>query len=199
MSIKEEQIKKLLEVSGKVRGQVFLTDKGYLRNKKGKEALKKLQAKINDWEVPLNYQKVDPVDWYSVGMRAISLLAMEEVFGWEEKDIFELGKKAPRFSFIVKMIMKTFVSTKRGFKEASNYWKKHYTVGSLESYKIDEEEKYMILRLKKFKVHPILCPLLAGYLLGMGNYIIRGENQTIKETKCMFKGDPFHEYKIEWE
>jgi len=192
-------VKQLLAIPGKVRGQVFLTDLGYIKEKKGKEGVELLKKKMKEWGNPIDYDNVRVAEWYPVGLRAVSLLAIKEVFGWGEKEIFQLGNNAPKFSFIVKMLMKSFLSIERVFKECPKYWTKHYTKGWLENYQIDEERKFVILRLHDFKVHPILCPLLAGYFLRIGQYVIKGQKMKIEETKCAFKGSEFCEFKISWE
>jgi len=197
--VTKEEIKKLMEIPGKVRGQVFLTDLEYIKEKKGEKGVELLKKKIKEWDIPINYEKVKAMEWYPVGFRALSLLVIEEVFKWGDKEIEELGRFAPKFSFIVKMLFKTFPSVEKSFKESSKYWKKHYSIGELVPVEISKEKKFLVLHLKNFKVHPILCIFLAGYFYTLGVYIIKGKNITVEETKCQFKGDPYHEYVIRWE
>lgn len=197
--ITKEEIKKLMEIPGKVRGQVFLTDLGYVREKKGARGVKLLKEKMKEWGKPIDYEETKIIEWYPVGLRAISLLAIKETFGWGDKEIEEVGRAAPKFSFIVKMLMKTFLSVRRSFIESSNYWKKHYSVGELVPVEINEEKKYLFLHLKNFKIHPIICTFLTGYFYTIGTFIIKSKKITCEETKCIFKGDPYHEYLIRWE
>lgn len=196
--ITKEEIKNLIKIPGKVRGQVFLTDLGYIKEKEGEEGVKLLKKKMAEWGNPIDYDKAEVIEWYPLGLRVISLLAIKEVFNWEEKQVFDLGNAAPKFSFIVKMLIKIFSSIEKVFNEGPKYWQRHYTKGVLENYRIDLKKKYVILRLKDFKIHPILCPLFAGYFLGIAQYSIESKEITIKETKCSFKGDPYHEYLIKW-
>jgi len=154
---------------------------------------------MQEWGNPVSYDKVHATIWYPVGLRAVSLLAIKEAFGWGNKEIFDLGNAIPKFSFIVKMLMKTFLSIQRVFDESPKYWEKHYTKGVLENYKIDQKQKCIILRLRNFKIHPILCPLYAGYFLRIGQYVLKSKKITIKETRCSFRGDAsYHEYTIRW-
>jgi len=196
--VNTEEIKKLIKIPGKVRGQVFITDLGYVREKKGEEGVRLLKKKIREWGVPIDYEKAKPLEWYSVGLRAISLLALKEVFGWGDKEIFDLGNCAPKFSFIVKMLMKYLLSPKKTFQESPRYWKKHYNIGKLEAHEFNDKEKYFVLHLKDFKINPILCTYLSGYYLRIAQYGIKSEKITIEETKCMHKGDPYHEFIIRW-
>jgi len=194
-----EEIKKIMEVEGKVRGVVFQTDAEYVRLKKGEEGLKTLEKKTKEFGYPIDYDQVKTMEWYPVGLRVISLLAAKEAFNWGEKEIWDMGNSAPKYSFIVKMLMKYFLSARRSFQESPKYWIKHYNIGKLEAQEFNEKEKYLILRLHNFKIHPILCTYYLGYYLRIAQYVIRSEKITIEETKCMFKGDPYHEFKIKWE
>ncbi len=196
--ITKEEIKRLIKIDGKVRGQTLLTDFGYIKEKKGKRGIVLLKNKIKEWNAPIDYDKIKALNWYPVGFRAISLLAIKEVFNWGDEEIEKIGNTAPKYSFIVKMLIKYFFSLAQTYKNAPLYWKKHYSVGELEAPKINEKEKYLVLRLKNFKVHPILCPLLKGYFLRIAQYALGGKKATIKETKCEFNGYPYHEFIITW-
>lgn len=197
--ITKEDIQKLLKVPGEVKGQVFVTDFEYVKEKKGKEGIKILKEKIKEWGELIDYEGININQWYPMGLRVISLLAIKEAFGFGEKEIKDLGESAPKFSFLVKVLLKYFVSTERSFKESPNYWSKHYSVGKLEPVEFNESEKYAVLRLRDFKIHPILCNYLLGYFLTIAKYTIRSEKIEIEEKKCMFKGDPYHEFFFKWE
>jgi len=193
------EITKLINVPGKVRGQVFITDIEYLKNKVGEKGITLLKKKIKEWGDLFDYEKIETMEWYPVGLRVLSLLAIKETFNWGDKEIFDMGNSAPKYSFIVKLLMKYFLSTQKTFKESPKYWEKHYNVGELESIELNEKEKYGILRLKNFKIHPILCTYYRGYFLRFAQYVIKSDKITIKETKCMFNGSPYHEFLIKWE
>jgi len=197
--ISKEEIKKLMEIEGEVRGVVFQTDAEYVRLKKGEEGLKILKEKTKELGYPIEYEQIKTMDWYPVGLRVVSLLAAKEAFNWGNEEIWDMGNSAPKYSFIVKLLLKYFLSLRRSLEETSTYWRKHYTVGDLEFVELNEEKKYFILRLKNFKLHPILCTYLTGYFHRFGQYVIKGEKITIEETKCMFKGDPYHEFLGRWE
>jgi len=197
--ITKAEIKKLMEIPGKVRGVVFATDLEYVKEKKGERGVGLLKKKIEEWGNPIDYKKVKVTEWYPVGLRAISLLAIKEAFGWGDKEIKDLGNCAPKYSFIVRMLMKSFLSLKRSFEETPKYWTKHYTVGKLEDYEFNDKEKYLVLRLHDFKIHPILCIYYLGYYLRISQYVFESEKITIEETKCMFRGDAYHEFVIRWE
>ena len=70
-------------------------------------------------------------------------------------------------------------------------------VGSLEAFG-DPKEKHLTVRLKDYKFHPDVCPYYAGIFLRLLEYFIPSREIIIEETKCMFKGDPYHEYTAHW-
>lgn len=92
------------------------------------------------------------------------------------------------------------MSLKTAFKASPGYWAKHYSFGTVEPKKFDSKKKYIIVHLKGFKIHPILCKYYEGYFPGIAGFTVKNpETLTCKETKCMFKGYPYHEYLIKWE
>jgi len=197
--ISPSEVKRLTETTGKVRGAVFQTDAEYVKEKKGKAGLILLERELKKINCPINYESIKATAWYPLGLRIISLLMIKKAFNWTDKEIEKMGNAAPAYSFIVRMLMKYFLSPQRTFKESSKYWEKHYTIGSLEAYKYSKEKEEYILRLKDFKVHPILCPYLTGYFFRMGQYVLpKGGKISITESKCVFKGDPFHEFIMRW-
>jgi len=197
--ITEEKIEELMKIPGKARGQVFFTDFEYIKDLKGKKGTALLKKKMENLGKPIDYENIKTTDWYPVGLRVISLLIIKEVFDWDDKDIEEMGKTAPKLSFIVKMLMKTFISTERSLMEAANYWKKHYSIGKLAPFEVDMKRKHTFLHLKDFKIHPILCPYLTGYFYTISNFILKSEKVTIRETKCAFKEAALHEFSVRWE
>ncbi|PIS38801.1 MAG: hypothetical protein COT34_01730 [Candidatus Nealsonbacteria bacterium CG08_land_8_20_14_0_20_43_11] len=98
-----------------------------------------------------------------------------------------------------KVYIKYFLSLQKTFNAVPQYWKKFETCGELELYKLNEKEKYLVMRLKNYDIHPIMCPYLGGYFLGLAQNIIRSDKITIEETACIYKGGAYHEYTIRWQ
>lgn len=194
----KEEIQKLIEETGQTRGQTLLTDFQYIKYKMGQEGANRLSEKIKEWQAPFSYEGVKVMDWYPVGWRALSLLAMEEIFSWSDQNIFEVGNSAPKYSVIVKLLMKYFLTPKKTFQESSKYWQKHYTVGEMDCPEFDEEKREGIVCIKDFKIHPILCTYYKGYFLRICQYVLPGDSIRIEETECPFSGGKLHEFKINW-
>ncbi len=198
--ITKEEIQKISQKNGDARGVVFQTDADYIMGREGKDGLKKLEGQLKDWGIGLNYQEVAPMSWIPVAWRAIHLLAIKEVFAWSDDDIRKMGENAPRVSIVVKLFFKLFPDIGKFAAQIPHYWAKHYTVGSLEVVKLDKENKEMILHLKDFAFHPILCKYLEGYF-ETATKLTRSKDSvvTTKELQCSFRDNiPYQVYQIKW-
>jgi hypothetical protein len=129
----------------------------------------------------------------------ISLFSIKKALDLTDEDFFQMGYHAQRVSPILKLLLKYFVSPGTVAKKAPEYWRKHWSVGEMELVLIDEENGRCILRLKNFKTHPLACAFLRGYILSALELTIgKDRNSTIEETKCMHKGDEYHEFLLKW-
>lgn len=195
--IKKEEIENLLKLKGEVKGVFLQTDARYILEREGEKGLKNLKKKAKEIGVNLDYKRAGAMQWYPVGLRPISLLLIKDFFGYNDKDIREMGRMAAKFSFIVKLFVKFFSSIKKLFENAPRYYKMQYRIGELEAVYIDEKEKKAIIRIKDFKIHPLVCLYLEGYFQGIAEFALKEKVRT-KERKCVFRGDEFNEYLIEW-
>jgi len=195
--IQKSELENLIKIKGEVRGTVFQTDAKYILEKGGEKSLRKLEERVKKLGYPIDYRKAKVIDWYPIGLRIISLILIKDTFGWPDSEIRAMGKTAPKFSFIVKFIFKLFAPLKKLVKEIPRDWKEHYTIGEMEVARFDEENKKLIIHLKDFKIHPIFCIYLEGYIERVILFVEQGA--TTKETKCIFRGDPYHEYTSKWQ
>ena len=199
-NINKQELDELLKTKGEIRGLVFHTDASYVLARNGESGLVKLENTIKELGYPIDYRHPKRTDWYPIGLRVISLLVIKDTFGWNDEDIKEMGFNAPIFSFLVKIFMKFFISLAKTAKESPKLWKEHYrNVGKLVPVKVDEDKKFFILRLEEFKIHPIFCTYLNGYFKRVASFGITSKKIDCKETKCVFKGDPYDEFLITWE
>ena len=58
-------------------------------------------------------------------------------------------------------------------------------------------EKYAIARIENFELCPSHCCTLKGYFLSVVKMIL-GRPISCEETKCTFRGDEYHEFRITW-
>ena len=194
--ITKDELDKLMEIKGEVRGAVFQTDAKNVLVKEGEEGLQKLEKRVKNLGYDIDYRSGKATDWHPVGLRIISLLLIKDTFNWSDAEIREMGKRAPKFSFLVKFIFKLFAPLGKLIKEIPSDWKEHYTIGEMEVTKFDKENKEMVLYVKDFKIDPIFCIYLEGYIERILLFVEQGVKT--RETKCMFRGDPYHEYTSQW-
>lgn len=192
------ELEKLKKIKGEVRGVVFDTDAQYVVKKIGEEALEKLHQKTRELGWEIDYKKIKGMEWYSVGLRVISLMAAKSAFGWEDADIKEMGNAAPKFSFVANTMLKYFLSVPKVFKETKKYWERHYTTGDFEPLEIDEQKKFAIFELRDFNIDPLVCIYLSGYFLRISQFIVKSKEITIEEQACFFKGDAVHKFLVKW-
>jgi hypothetical protein len=198
--VTKEEIKVMMGITGEARGVTLQTDAEYVLLKKGKDGLGKVEEKLKEMGCPIDYKHVKATDWYPVGLRALSLIAIKETFNWTNEEIEDMGNVAPKYSFFVKLLMKYFLTLSMTYEESPKYWKKHYTIGELETPDYSPKKKYFIIRVKGFKIHPILCVYLGGYFKRISQFVLKNaKNFKITENKCMFRGDPYHETLITYE
>lgn len=192
----EEIAKKLMEVKGEVKGVVFKTDAEFISREKGAEGLRKVENELKRIGYPIEYKNIKTMAYYPMGLRALSLLAIQQALNFSNEEIKRMGASAPKFSLIIKLFLQYFLSVQKTAEKACEIWEGHYTAGQL-SAKSNEEEKYAILRLKDLTLHPLLCRYLEGYFSTIVQMVVKSP-VTSKETKCSFKGDDYHEFLLRW-
>jgi predicted hydrocarbon binding protein len=193
-SLKEEA-DQLMKIEGNTKGSEILSLARYISQKYGKESLQVLEKEMEKLGYPLEFNKIRPMEWYRESLNVLAFLVAKKIFGW--KDLFEVGYQTPRFSIGVRLFMR-LISPKIVFEEANKSWKKFLDVGEIESVEYNEKERYAILRLKNYKFHPEMCQYYAGFFQRMLQYTQKSKNISVEERKCMFKGDPYHEYVLRW-
>lgn len=196
--IKKEELEKLLKLKGKIKGVFLQTDAKYIIENEGEEGLLRLEKKLkNIGNYALDYRNAKAMKWYDVGLRPISLLLIKDVFGYNDKQIREMGRMAAKFSFIIKLFVRFFASIEKLVERIPDYYKMQYNIGKLEVINFDNKGKKLSLALKNFKIHPLVCLYLEGYFQGVGELALKGD-VTCKEIKCVFRSDSFNEYLIRW-
>ena len=194
----KEELDKLLKIKGMVRGVVFQTDADYVLSRWGAGGLQKLEERVKQFGYAIDYKHSKAMQWYPIGLRAISLLLIKDTFSLSMEDIKKMGAEAPKVSFIIKLLARFFVSEEKTIRESPKYWVEHYTVGKLSVVKLDMKNHIIIMHLEGVDVHPVFCKYLEGYFMRIAAFAIRSSEMDCFETRCTFKGDPYHEYHFVW-
>lgn len=195
--ITKELVQKLMETKGECRGENIRVDWEYILNREGQKGLEEIEKKMEEVGYPLKYKDIKPMDYYPIGLDAISMLVIKEVFKFDDKDVEEMGASAMKFSMLIKVFFRYFGSLQMIASEIPRMWPKHYTLGILEMPDFSNEKKYIIVKLKNFHVHPIFCTAFKGSYRKVAELIVNSP-AIIEETKCSFRGDEYEEYYVRW-
>jgi len=171
----------------------------YIKKIEGKKGLIKIEKKIKSFGLDINLENLRSTRWYDVGYEALILELCRKVFNWEDEDIVKMGAMASKQSFIIRTILRYFVSIDKSFKETPKYWSKYWNTGEFIPYKIDIKKKFLIIKLKNFNVHSDVCLYFLGHFKSITEMVVRSENVEVRETKCSFKdGGDYHSFRITW-
>ncbi|KPJ54724.1 hypothetical protein AMJ47_03775 [Parcubacteria bacterium DG_72] len=198
MDLKKEA-QNLKKAKGNVRGEGILTDVEYVRLKKGEKGVMLVEKKMNELGCSIKFSEIKSMEWYPVWWDVLKILVIMDLFSWNEKDIFEMANFSPKISFLVKVLVKYFITIKKSFEQSPKYWRQHFDFGELEAYEFSEKEKKMVFRVKNYNIHPVMCTVFAGYFLRIAQFVVKSKKVDIEETKCVYKKDSYHEYVIRWE
>ncbi len=150
---------------------------------------------------PFKYEKIRIMDFYPIGLRAVSLLVIKKVLGFSDEKIKEMGAEVPKSSFIMRLSLKFFSFAKNPelwYRNATMLWKRFLTVGEFSVPEFDEEKKRVIIRIKNFNIHPVFCTYMSGILKTFHELARAAKNVTCQETKCPFRSDDYHEFLDTW-
>lgn len=205
-TLTKERADRLMSLKGNLRGGFFAGHFKYVKDLKGEEGIKKVEKKLAELGYPLKEKEISNVKWYPEALACLMVLVTKEVFNLTKEDIFEMGKKSPRYSFIVRLLMSHFLKPERSFKEAPRYWRENYDFGEMKTIGFNEKEKYGLISIKNFrtskdadKYDPLICIYHEGYFLGIAQMAIPGKKVKIEHTKCLFNNQDQEEFKISWE
>jgi hypothetical protein len=196
--ITDEDCSSIAQIKGNVRGTVFQTDAAYIQRILGQAKFGQLKKRLKECGYPIEYKTIRAMEWYPLNQRVLSFRLLQDMFHWQDADFWQMGNTAPKFSFTIRIMMKLLVSTKTAMYEAPLTWSRHYDIGSLSVPAFNEEDKYVVVQISDFKILPVFCRYLEGYILRLMEFILPKFSISIEETKCMHRGDPDHIYEINW-
>jgi len=196
--LEKEVYNSISSIKGNVRGAVFQTDAEYIKLMYGLEKLDQLKNTLKKLKSPIDYENMHAMAWYPLSQRVLAFRVIQDIFNWQDEDFKKMGDAAPKYSFIVKLIMKFFIAAKIAIERAPQYWSRHYDIGALKVAEFNEATKHAVIQVHDFDVMPIYCRYLEGYFGRLFMFTLPKHTIKVIETKCMHRGDPFHEYDIAW-
>jgi hypothetical protein len=192
------EINKIMGLPGKVRGVAFQTDAEYVKMYKGVEVLKKVEEELTKIGYPLKYEKINATDWFPYGLRSLSLLAIKDVLAMSDDELKAMGSKAPKYSFIIKTVLRYFIGIEQIVKFTPRYWKRHVNLGELQVPEYDIKKRFIMVRFVGITIPSIFAKYLEGYLSRIIQYVLPREEVKCEQLKHSAKGDPYDEYRIFW-
>jgi hypothetical protein len=200
VKVTKEEADRLMKIPGNTRGAVLHGHFDYIRNSKGEKGLKAVEQRLEELGYPIKAKEIVNLKWYSEALSNLIVLVYADIFQLEEKDIFEMAYQAPSYSLVVKLLMRHLIGLEKVFKEIPRYWRENFDFSKLETTEFNLKEKWAVLRLKGYhKYHPLSsCVYFQGYFLRIGEMVYNQGKIKVEHTKCLFKDDPYEEFKITW-
>jgi hypothetical protein len=195
--ITKEEADKIMKTAGEVRSAVLKIDREYVRSRWGEAGLRKVDEELQKVGYPIEFQKLEMFGWVPVGWRVLSLLAIKEGLNLTDEDIKTMGTTAPKLSFIVKLLVRFFLSPVVTIEHTPEFWTRHYTAGKLKG-EYHGPEKFSLMILTDFTIHPLMCKYLEGYFQAM-HHLVEGKTIKCEELECVFRGASAHVFKSTWE
>jgi len=196
--ITKEEATKLMEIPGEARGVTFKTDAEFVKIKGGLPALTQLEEELKRLGYPIDYAGLKATDWFSFGLRLLSLTVIKEQLNLDDQGIKAMGDLAPKHSFIIKFLTRYFISPKQTLQFAFRYWRQHFSVGELSIEKYDEKLNQLSLRIKGVTMLPIFATYLEGYFIRVLKFVLPAKNINSEILAAPYKGDETTEIFFSW-
>ncbi len=193
------EIKKIKKTKGKIKGLVIKGILNYIKTAESEKNVEKFQKALKKEGLKDVFdKKIKSFEWYPLWWYAILIFKTQEILGWTEDDVFQMGYQAAKRSLMAKIFLKYFIDIKKAAQGGKQHWKQIISTGELKIKKTDLKNKKIVFKLENFNIHPLVCADIKGYMKSMGEFIVGKKNVNIKETKCVFQGDPYHEFEVVW-
>ncbi|MBD3208299.1 MAG: hypothetical protein GF370_02520 [Candidatus Nealsonbacteria bacterium] len=196
--LSNQEIEKLMELPGTVRGAGMKSYGQFILEKEGEEALKKLEKEMASLGHPIEYRQLRTMDLYPFGLEALTLISIQKLFDYGPEEYREMGRFEMKVSLLIRLFMKYFISLERVIDEFPKICRKHFSVGDFKVKEFNKEEKNLTVRVEDFYFHPLHCNVLMGVFLEALRMIMKKDVEG-KEIKCIYKGDDAHEFIFHWQ
>jgi hypothetical protein len=199
VKITKEEANEMMKVKGDIRGAVFKAFYSYIIDKKGEEGVRAVEKKLKELGHPLDLENIKSFQWYSQAFAAIVCLVILETFDWDESAALDMGYNGPLFSTAAKLLVKYFTTPEKGFRQIPKVWRQHVNFAEPKIFKYNKEKKYSLFRIEGYKkFHPVVYEYMKGFILRFTELLLNVKGAKIKQTKCLFWGDPYDEFRVTW-
>lgn len=199
-NILKKEVDRLINMEGEIKGALFKADTEFILREKGKEGIKRVEGKMKELGYPIYLKDIKSLKFYKAGLKAAFTLVVQDVLGFSDEKIKEMGANAAKFNFVVRVFMDYILQKKKLFFDQSyRIWRRMSTIGEFTPEVFDEKNKTMSFSIKGYNLHPINCLYWHGIFSSVTKLFTGGKNITCEETKCYFKGGDKHQFLLKWE
>lgn len=191
----KEKLNQLLKKEGKIRGGVILSHLEYIKRKQSQDGIKRLKKTFEEVDYTFNPDEIKSMEWVDASTSSIILLLAKNLFDWSNKDILSMGEFASKYLAVNKFFLDDLNSPKKLISVIGDYWRNVSNVGTMNV--IDSGEDFVKINLSDYDFHPVGCLFIAGYIRSVFSLTVKG-SVSIKETKCIHKGDDVHQFLVKW-
>ena len=195
--ISKEEVNQIMNTEGEIRGLGLKGYTNFILKEKGKEGLKRLEDAMAELGYPIKHREIKATNFYPVGLDNLLLLSIKKLFNYDNKKFREIGEFQAKSPLIIRLFVKYFISLEKAVKAAPQMWRKYFTVGNMKMVDFNKEKKHVILRLENFRLNLPHCQLIIGFISALIKIIV-GSKVICEETKCIFRGDEYHEFLLKW-
>ena len=193
-----EELAKLEEINGEMRGVSIKEMMGFILLKEGKEGLFKLENALVDLGYGVKYADIKMFTYYRLVVEAIIYTLIKKIFNYTDEQFIEMGYYETKSSpTAIRLFLMYLISIEDAVRSLNKMWRAYYTVGHLKVIELNKEVKYAILRIEDYKTVPYHCLDLRGYFSGIVEIMVKAKVTCI-ESKCVYKGDEYHEFILRW-
>lgn len=159
------------------------------------EKLEKTMSQLVGY--PFKYKSLSAMTFYPLYLGALNLVIVQRIFNYHDDKFEEIGRVSSRLPLAIRLYMKYLTSMENLIKQAPKMWKMYFSVGELKVIESDTDRGRTVLRVENFKAHPLHCQILRGYFPSLAEMMIK-ERVECRETKCIYRGDEYHEFVLQW-
>lgn len=195
--ITKEKAKELMGIKASSIGVAIKSDFEYILKKEGEYGLRKMEKEMERLGCEIKYKEIKELNFYPIGFQAIALLVIKKIFDYSDEEFVKIGRFSFKLPTVIRIFMKYFGSLDLLAKQAPKMWNRYYTMGDLKIKEFDAMEGKIAIQVKNFSLTRLHCLTFEGYLSEIVKTVVKKQVKA-KETKCVFRGDNYHEFLVEW-
>jgi len=200
VQLTKKEADRIMKMEDRTKGVVLKTLEEYILNKKGKEGLGMVEKRLKELGYPLKFKEISSYKLYQGPIDVLLTLVILDAFQWDESEAFNMGYDSlVVHSLSAKLLMSRFISIETAIKNAPKFWHYFSNLGEIKfpQYNIDKGSAIMYLEGYK-KFHPAEYSYIRGVLTKIIEIMSKSKNVKVEQTKSLFKGDSYDEFKITW-